>query len=325
MRLLAVDDDPLILDLLPIVFRQAQLPNITVASSGPAALELINDPDLEFDGLILDIEMPNMTGIELCEKIRQIPLYRNTPILMLTAVTDSTRIERAFAAGADDYITKPFDVKEIATRVRVAERMTERSTHAPVLDLSQMPHDAEEGSHGFSLDDPIRLAGHPQVILPFALGNYLSQLSRRRLDSCTIFAARIADVDAYYMRSKPHELTQLVTDVVEAITEVVDFPHLLMAYEGDGTFMCITQGSEPPAWPEIEDQIQYHLSTRPSPFEDGRNISLDVSVGNPVMPNASRNQRVKKTFDRARDRLRNREKIKLKQQSKSARHGAPRF
>ncbi|MEW9921366.1 PleD family two-component system response regulator [Marimonas sp. MJW-29] len=323
MRLLAVDDDPLILDLLPIVFRQANLPQITVASSGPDALEMLSDPETEVDGLILDIEMPEMTGIELCRKIRAMPRYRHTPILMLTSVSDSTRIERAFAAGADDYITKPFDVKEIATRVRVAERMTEKSVNAPVLDPEQRSENAVEGRHHFDITEPVRLVGAEKLILPFALGNYLSQLSRRYLDDCSIFALRITDIDHVFASCKTHEYARALAGMVSAVNRVVACPNLLMAYEGDGMFLCITQGKEPPAWPEIEDMILEALSEENICFDDGHPIRIDIAVGNPVTPNASRNQRVKKTFDRAKDRAFNREKIKNRQHGKSAKAGGP--
>lgn len=312
MRLLAVDDDPLILDLLPIVFRQANLPQITVASSGPAALEMLSDQDFEVDGLILDIEMPEMSGIELCKAVRKMPRYRHKPILMLTSITDSTRIERAFSAGADDYITKPFDVKDIATRVRVAERMAQRSIRAPLLDADRYDDAAIEGRHGFEITDPVRVANADQLILPFALGNYLSQLSRRRLDSCTIFGVHVADIDVLYASSKPHEYARAFSGIVEAICDVVPCPNMLMAYEGNGMFLCITQGSEPPEWPAIEDDLQEAIDARRLSFDDGRRMMPQVSVGNPVTPNASRNQRVKKTFDRARDRALSREKIKTK-------------
>lgn len=322
MRLLAVDDDPLILDLLPIVFRQANLPQITVASSGPAALEMLSDQEFEVDGLILDIEMPEMNGIELCQIVRKLPRYRHKPILMLTSVTDSTRIERAFAAGADDYITKPFDVKDIATRVRVAERMAERSVRAPVLDPERQDDAAIEGRHGFEVSDPVRVANANHLILPFALGNYLSQLSRRHLDSCTIFGVHVADIDVLYASCKPHEYARAVGGIVDAIYEVIGCPHMLMAYEGDGMFLCITQGTEPPEWPAIESDLQDAIDARRLAFDDGRRMMPQVSVGNPVTPNASRNQRVKKTFDRARDRALSREKIKTKMGGPSS-AGAP--
>lgn len=318
MRLLAVDDDPLILDLLPIVFRQANLPQITVATSGPAALEMLSDQEFEVDGLILDIEMPEMSGIELCQAVRKMPRYRHKPILMLTSITDSTRIERAFAAGADDYITKPFDVKEIATRVRVAERMAKRSIRAPLLDPKRRDEAAIEGRHGFEVTDPVRVIDADQLILPFALGNYLSQLSRRHLDSCTIFGVHVADIDVLYASSKPHEYARALGGIVDAISEVVPCPNMLMGYEGNGMFLCITQGSQPPEWPAIEDELQVAIDARRLSFDDGRRMMPQVSVGNPVTPNASRNQRVKKTFDRARDRAMSRERIKTKLSGQSS-------
>lgn len=313
MRLLAVDDDPLILDLLPIVFTQAGLPEITVAPSPAAALDLIATPGQIFDGLILDIEMPGMNGIDLCRQVRRLPAYRHTPIIMLSASADDRRIEQAFRAGADDYITKPFDVKDIASRLRVAERMAARSPHAPLLDRGARHSEGAPGDHGFGLEDPLRIAGARQLILPFALGNYLSQLSRRRLDSCTIFAARLDHIGSLYAGCKSHEYARMFGCVVSAIAEEVGSPDLLMAYEGDGMFMCITQGAEPVLWPNIESQIERALRQTPFVYDNGRVAELSLCVGNPIMPNASRTQRVKKTFDRARDRLGVRERTKVRQ------------
>lgn len=313
MRLLAVDDDPLILDLLPVVFRQANLPQISVATSGEAALELLSEPETEIDGLILDIEMPKMNGIELCRTLRQMPRYRHKPILMLTSAKDSTRIERAFAAGADDYITKPFDVKEIATRVRVAERMTQKSIRAPLLDPSAIAAGGPEGQHSFELNDPVRIAGAGELILPFALGNYLSQLSRCSLDTCNIFAVHIADIDLIYASTTSREFATVLKAGTDAIVKVLNSPNLLMAYEGDGMFLCIVQGVEPPAWPDVEIDVQDALKASGLTYDDGRKMHVKLSVGNPITPNASRNQRVKKTFDRARDRAMSRERSKIKQ------------
>ena len=124
MRLLAVDDDPVILDLLPIIFRQADLTDMVTADSSASALQILENQSRPFECILLDIEMPGMTGIELCTKIRQMPQYRHTPILMLTSVTDNTRIERAFAAGADDYITKPFSPRELVARLKAVLRRT---------------------------------------------------------------------------------------------------------------------------------------------------------------------------------------------------------
>lgn len=311
MRLLAVDDDPLILDLLPIVFRQANLPQVTLASSGPAALEILSDPDREFDVLLLDVDMPSMTGIELCRKIRKLDRYRDTPILMLTAVTDSVRIEKAFAAGANDYITKPFDIKEIVTRVRVAKRMTEKTDRVPLLSPEPSNPPGEPGVHAFDLAEPVRLRNRDRLILPFSLGNYLSQLSRRRLDSCTVFAARIPQIVTLWEERTTAEYARTLCRTVDAISTVLDHPSLLMSYEGRGTFLCITQGPGAPAWPEIEDRINAALNHQQRGEEHPSPLRFEVVVGNPITPNASRTQRVKKTFDRAIERALQREHTRV--------------
>ncbi|NNE51573.1 MAG: response regulator [Sulfitobacter sp.] len=312
MRILAVDDDPIILDLLPVILRQADLPQVTLASSPSSALELLDEVDTQFDCLLLDIMMEEMNGIELCQRIRKLPQYRHTPILMLTAVKDHSEIEAAFAAGANDYITKPFDVKEIATRVRVAQRMSETTTHIPRLTTFGSDTEARTGEHRFDIADPVTLEKSARLILPFSLGNYLSQLSRSRLNSCVIFAAKIENIHSLYSNCKSHEFATALSEVVKAVAKSVDCPKMLMSYEGNGTFLCVLQGTEAPLWPEIEDDIQAILSEGHAQYDTGKPITLHISVGNPVVPNASRNQRVKKTFDRAIGRALMREKSKEK-------------
>ncbi len=313
MRILAVDDDPLILELLPVVFRQANFPQISVASSGAAALELLNDPDEHFDCLLLDIEMPEMTGIILCERIRQLSKYRSTPILMLTSVTDHARVERAFAAGANDYISKPFDVKEIATRVRVAERMVASVSNVARFEGTDAILAAGRGQHNFAVDMPVELASIPQLILPFSLGNYLSQLARSKIDACQVFAVHVEAIEDLYTQCNSREFVSALSKISQAIIRVADYPHMLMAYSGNGVFLCITQGVTVPDWPGIEEDIYELLHDGTALFDDGTAMNLDVSVGNPITPFASRTQRVKKTFERAIDRAMMRGKAKRAQ------------
>ena len=157
MRILAVDDDHFIRELLPLVFAEAGIPSIDIAASGSEALEMIREAPKLYEFLLLDIMMPEMDGIELCQRVRRIPGYRDTPILMLTAKTDIASIEQAFAAGANDYVTKPFDVKEIANRVHVAQRLFLSAQAAPLLD----PHGVTEAAPqvpDFALEDSVRLA-----------------------------------------------------------------------------------------------------------------------------------------------------------------------
>ncbi|KIN60492.1 Two component transcriptional regulator, winged helix family protein [Sulfitobacter noctilucae] len=310
MRLLAVDDDPLILDLLQTIFAQADLPDISVAPSGIAGLAMLEDPDFEVDGLILDITMPGMSGIDLCKAVRQMPRHRHKPILMLTSVTDITTVENAFAAGADDYVTKPFDVKEIVARVRVAERMVEKASPLSTVEPTERPEEQVAGQHAIDIAEPLRIAELANLIHPFALGNYLAQLSRRKVDRSTIFAVHLSQISDIFAKCTTAELSQIVKGVGEAINTAVGRPRLLMAYEGNGMFICILPGSEALEWPLVEHQIQAALNAQHLLNADGTERRIDVSVGNPVTPSASRFQRVNRTFDRTRERALSRSRSK---------------
>jgi hypothetical protein len=79
MKILAVDDDPFILELIPILSKKAGFPSITVASSGEHALKLLAQGDTVFDCFLFDISMPEMDGIELCRQVRQLADYAKTP------------------------------------------------------------------------------------------------------------------------------------------------------------------------------------------------------------------------------------------------------
>jgi DNA-binding response OmpR family regulator len=93
---------------------------VIVASDGEAALAATtqHNPDL----VLLDIMMPKLDGLEVCRRIRQAGL--RIPILMLTAKSQEIDIVRGLEVGADDYITKPFSVRELLARVKAALRRT---------------------------------------------------------------------------------------------------------------------------------------------------------------------------------------------------------
>src|SRR5687767_150758 len=118
---LIIEDDPDISESLKYNLEREGLAAIT-ASTGEAGLtEALNDrnpPAL----IILDLMLPGMSGSELCRRLRREPATRRTPIIMLTAkVSESDRVA-GLDLGADDYITKPFSVRELLARVRAVMR-----------------------------------------------------------------------------------------------------------------------------------------------------------------------------------------------------------
>lgn len=131
MKILTVDDDPFALGILETVLRDAQYRDLTLVLSAEAALEEIAAAQTPFDCFLLDIRMPGMDGIELCARVREMPGYENVPIIMITAVTEKTRLNRALQAGATDYVNKPFETIELGTRLRAAGQLTELLARSP--------------------------------------------------------------------------------------------------------------------------------------------------------------------------------------------------
>lgn len=121
MTILAVDDDPSIRRLIPRIATEAGYPGVATAGSGVEALDMLGRPAARFGCILLDVEMPGMDGIELCARIRNMPQYRQTPVIMLTARTEQSVRDRAFRAGATGYATKPFRILDLVKRLQEAE------------------------------------------------------------------------------------------------------------------------------------------------------------------------------------------------------------
>lgn len=113
-RILIVDDVPLGIKILGEFLSQEY--EVVVATSGPKALEIAekNPPDL----ILMDIIMPEMSGLETCRRLRENPRTVAIPVIFLTALSESDDIIRGFEAGGQDYIVKPFKKMEVLVRVQ---------------------------------------------------------------------------------------------------------------------------------------------------------------------------------------------------------------
>ena len=113
---LLIDDEQRMLNLLEL-FLAPHGYRCLQATNGQAALDLFNKDKVDL--VLLDIMMPGMDGWEVCRRIREIS---DVPVILLTARSDKTDIVKGLEQGADDYITKPFDERELIARVRAALR-----------------------------------------------------------------------------------------------------------------------------------------------------------------------------------------------------------
>ena len=149
MRILIVEDETALALGLKFNFEQEGYDAI-VAGDGVTALEAFRNAEPRFQLIILDLMLPGMSGYEICREIRQ--LDKQVPILVLSARTLSEDRTRGFDVGCDQYMSKPFDLQELLSRVRnLAERhpidtgspppATARETESDVRDFGNVKVD----------------------------------------------------------------------------------------------------------------------------------------------------------------------------------------
>lgn len=117
-RVLVVDDEKLIVKGIRFSLEQDRM-EVTCAYDGEEAAGKCQNT--EFDIILLDIMLPKLTGLEVCQQIRE---FSNVPIVMLTAKDDDMDKIMGLEYGADDYITKPFNILEVKARIKAIMRRT---------------------------------------------------------------------------------------------------------------------------------------------------------------------------------------------------------
>ena len=125
-KILIIDDEQDITEMLNSFFQSRGYEAITAGSASQALRQVETRPDL----ILLDINMPGEDGFSLCEKIRD---FINCPILFLTARVEDADKVRAFLAGGDDYIVKPFSLLELEARVAAHLRREQRNAASSLV------------------------------------------------------------------------------------------------------------------------------------------------------------------------------------------------
>ena len=122
-KIIAIDDSDIAQDFIRATLADIGFENVTGFQDPYKALDAIKLGGAPADLILLDIMMPEMDGIELCARIRAIDAWNDVPIIMLTSRKDVNSLTQAFMAGANDYVTKPFDRIELQARMRSCLRL----------------------------------------------------------------------------------------------------------------------------------------------------------------------------------------------------------
>ena len=130
-KILVVDDEPAILELIEYNLENNDY-QVSTATDGAMAFEKVSIDD--FDLMLLDQMLPKMNGMEVLKKMRQSDIL--TPVIFLTAVDAEDSKIQGLISGADDYITKPFSIKELLARIEVVLRRTTSVQHKKEFQLN---------------------------------------------------------------------------------------------------------------------------------------------------------------------------------------------
>ena len=173
-RILVVDDEPTILAAVATRLR-AEAFLVETAVDGPSAVAAA--AATAFDLVVLDVMLPGFDGLEVC---RRIQAERSTPVLMLTARSDETDMLIGLGIGADDYLTKPFSMRELVARVRVLLRRVERMPEPQSVSVGGYRIDLQ-ARRVHSGDDEVRLTRTEFDLLAFLIGRPGAAVARETL------------------------------------------------------------------------------------------------------------------------------------------------
>ena len=179
-HILVVEDEADIANLIKHSLERAPEIVVTIAATGDAAMRALADslPDL----MVLDLNLPMISGTDICRRVRGTPRTAQLPIIMLTARTDESDRVAGLELGADDYVTKPFSLRELGARVRAVLRRRQggEAQAAPIFKGARLTADFD--AVAVSVDGaPIRLTRREFELLQFLVENRNRVLSRDRL------------------------------------------------------------------------------------------------------------------------------------------------
>ena len=199
-RILIVEDDQSIRETTAIGLRQAGF-TVAEAADGQEGLALFRD--WHPDAIVLDVMMPKLDGLEVCRSIRK---DATTPIVMLTARSDTIDVVVGLEAGADDYITKPFEFPVLVARLRAVLRRSTETHQTEIMRLGPLAID--QGAYEVTKDGEIIRLSNTEFELLATLASRPKQVFTREMLLDRVWGydylgdSRLVDVAVQRLRSK---------------------------------------------------------------------------------------------------------------------------
>lgn len=259
MKILAVDDDQVFLDLLVPMLHASGEVDVTTALSAGEALGHIAYAAQAYDCILMDIQMPGMNGVQLCRAIRDLALYKRTPIVMITAMSTKGFIDDAFTAGATDYVTKPLDRQDLRARLGMVQRLLNERRSAAAL-AHQIYDRTNVVTVDVDFETPFLVPDFGRGMEYLALENYLLTLGTKRLHSMTAIGFHVENASQIMRKGNPAQFVAMLSDVASVIEDAIKTEQMMISYAGCGDFVGVVGALA--AWDteEMEAQINAGLA-----------------------------------------------------------------
>lgn len=288
LRILLVDDDRATLLLMKMLLEQAGH-TVALAHDGIEALHMVEKfaPQL----IIADWVMPRMDGIEFCKALRQNPAWRNIYVFVMTAQEGTDRLVEAFEAGANDYLTKPINIKVLGARLGAGQRVVQLQ--------EELEFDRQE-LHKFAAE----LAASNQRLQQMALTDVLTGLPNRRFANEHLerqwagaergshpLSCLIVDIDHFKKINDTHghkagdDALKQVSDVLRKSVRKQD----VVCRFGGEEFLVICPDTPPEQAFQYAERLRLSVAGAAVFYADGQRFNLTVSIGlaskKPVLSN----------------------------------------
>ncbi len=301
MKILAVDDDELIREILSATLEAHGYKDVTLAESGEDALQKIQASPTPFDGFMFDIQMPGMDGTELCQHVRQMEHYKNSPVIMITAMNNKEYVDRAFMAGATDYVTKPFDTTELMTRIRLADRLQSEAQKAAAAQAAAPAAAAQVPKPAFK--EPVTVKEVRGVVKSAALDNYVMLMLEQKQFAMGAFAIRVPELATVHAGSSTEEFTYVVTDVAEVISDTLVGAQAFLSYLGGGVFVCVGAKNKLPSADSMHDEFVMMLNDPDLVYCEDVATGFSAQIGEVAAPKLFEKRGDLRFLDRAVEKL----------------------